>query len=602
MPTMFAESLRAFLKPLWPYLDDPEVNEITVVGPTEIWVERQGRLRRCEGAFTEDGLMAAGRNLAHYVGRSITEERPRLDARLPDGSRIHIVMPPISRKGMLIAIRKFSREKLTMARLVEFGSATAPMSRLVEACVKLHQNIVVSGGTGSGKTTLLNVVSRFVDEEERIVTIEDAAELQITQPDLISLESRPADKFGKGEVTLGDLLHSALRLRPDRIVVGEVRGGEAFHLLQAMNTGHSGSLATTHANSPVDTLRRLESLCLMSGIELPMVAVRSQVAAAIHVVVICARFADGSRKISHVSEVLPLSERGEYRTRDLWVFTETGRGPNGKVQGYHAPTGILPGFIDRLAAAGFPDMDERFFDPATWKLAPPPVFTADDVARTRWAPSLRHREAGAAPAPAPAPAPAAAPAAPAAAAAPAAPAPPAPAPAAAPPPPSPAPTAAAPAAAGEDATNPGLPLAEDTPRLGIPLPPPARSDEIVEPRETLQDLPVPHAEMASVEKAHPHAPGDEKPAAVAPVRGPYAKGEEKHAPAPQRPELPDDEPTIQISEDLLEEVERAVVNEQTHIQKNPLLRNPARPAPKTSRGAARKDEEERTDPHIRLPK
>src|SRR6202171_2715543 len=315
--TMFSESLRAFLKPVAPFLDDPDVSEILTNAPKEVWVEKKGKLQRTEAVFTEDGLLAAARNMAQYVGRPLSDERPRLDARLPDGSRIHVVLPPVARRGTTISIRKFFAERLTIDRLIDFGTLTRRMARLLEACVGLRLNIVISGGTGSGKTSLLNVLSQFIAADERILTIEDSAELQLQQPHLVSFESRPADKLGKGEIDIGDLLHSALRLRPDRIVVGEVRGGECFHLLQAMNTGHGGTLTTAHANTPVDTLRRLESLCLLSGIELPMRAVRAQVASAVHLVVCCERFGDGSRKVTHVSEVLPLDERGEYRVQDL---------------------------------------------------------------------------------------------------------------------------------------------------------------------------------------------------------------------------------------------------------------------------------------------
>ncbi|MGZ6142721.1 MAG: CpaF family protein, partial [Myxococcales bacterium] len=359
--SMFSESLRAFLKPVVGFLDDPDVSEILINGPKEVWVERRGKLHRTDAAFTEEGLLAAARNMAQYVGRPLTEERPRLDARLPDGSRIHVVLPPVARRGTTISIRKFFAEKLTVAKLVELGSVTRRLARLLEAAVGLRLNIVVSGGTGSGKTSLLNVLSQFIAPDERILTIEDSAELQLTQPHVVSFESRPADRLGKGQVDIGDLLHSALRLRPDRIVVGEVRGGECFYLLQAMNTGHGGSLTTAHANTPVDTLRRLESLCLLSGVELPLIAVRAQVASAVHLVVCCERFPDGSRKVTQVSEVLPLDERGEYRVQDLVRFRQTGREADGRVRGVFEATGVKPTFFSRFAASGFGDVDESFF-------------------------------------------------------------------------------------------------------------------------------------------------------------------------------------------------------------------------------------------------
>jgi pilus assembly protein CpaF len=359
--SMFSDSLRAFLKPVVPFLDDPEVSEILINGPKEVWVERRGRLHRTEVTFTEEGLLAAARNMAQYVGRPLTEERPRLDARLPDGSRIHVVLAPVARRGTTVSIRKFFAEKLTPAKLIQLGSVTRRVARLLEAAVGLRLNIVVSGGTGSGKTSLLNVLTQFIAPDERILTIEDSAELQLTQPHLVSFESRPADRLGKGQVDIGDLLHSALRLRPDRIVVGEVRGGECFHLLQAMNTGHGGSLTTAHANTPADTLRRLESLCLLSGVELPLIAVRAQVASAVHLVVCCERFGDGSRKVTHVSEVLPLDERGEYRVQDLVSYRQTSRDADGRVRGQFAWQGVKPSFFARFAANGFGDVDEGWF-------------------------------------------------------------------------------------------------------------------------------------------------------------------------------------------------------------------------------------------------
>ncbi|RMG17180.1 MAG: CpaF family protein [Deltaproteobacteria bacterium] len=392
--TMYEQSLRHFLKPVHAYLDDPTVSEIMINGPEEIWIERKGRLTKTDAKFTPEALEAAARNMAQFVGRLLNDENPRLDARLPDGSRIHVVMPPIARKGCTIAIRKFFPDKLTVENLVEFGSMSPAMARFIEACVALKENMVVSGGTGSGKTTLLNCVASYIPDDERILTIEDSAELQLNQEHLVPFESRPPDKFGKGKVDMGDLLHSALRLRPDRIVVGEVRGGEAFHLMQAMNTGHGGSLCTVHANTPTDTLRRLESLCLQSGIDLPMIAVRAQVASAINIIICCARLQDGSRKTTHISEVLPLNDKGDYRTQDIFVFTQTHKDADGKIHGYHAPTGLLPTFLDKLKAYGFDDIDETFFDPRAHGLEPPPVYTASGDFKQRWAPSLRHREEG----------------------------------------------------------------------------------------------------------------------------------------------------------------------------------------------------------------
>lgn len=393
--TMYNESLRAFLKPVLQYLDDESVSEIMINGPTDVWIERKGMLTKTDSVFSEEGLLGAARNMAQFVGRMLNDERPRLDARLPDGSRIHIVIPPIARKGTTISIRKFFKDKLTPQSLINFGSITPQMVRCIEAAVRVKLNMVVSGGTGSGKTTLLNILSSLIPDEERILTIEDSAELQLQQSHLVPFESRPPDKFGKGEVTMGHLLMSALRLRPDRIVVGEVRGGEAFDLMQAMNTGHGGSMATVHANTPTDSLRRLESLCLMSGVELPMVAVRAQVASAINFIVCCERLQDGSRKTIAVSEVLPLNEKGDYRTQDLFLYIPVSKDENGKILGYHAPTGILPTFMAKARAYGFEDLDEAFFDPRTYGVPPPPLIHGlGESVSIHWAPSLKHREKG----------------------------------------------------------------------------------------------------------------------------------------------------------------------------------------------------------------
>jgi pilus assembly protein CpaF len=362
---MFSESLRAFLKPVVPYLDDPNITEIMINGPDEVWVEQTGRLYRTNVRFTEDGLLAAARNMAQFVGRPLSDEHPRLDARLPDGSRIHVLLPPMARCGTVVSIRKFYPGGYTIDDLIRFGSLTPEVGRVLEVLVQSKKNVMVAGGTGSGKTTLLNVLSRFIPDDERILTIEDSAELQLSQQHLVPLESRPPDRHGRNAITIRDLLHSALRLRPDRIVIGEVRGGECFDLLQAMNTGHGGMLSTCHANSPLETLSRIESLALLADVGLPLRAVRAQVASAINIVVCGSRMRDGTRRLTAVSEVLPLSETGDYRAQDLFVFTQTGLDDSGMVQGYLAPTGILPTFQSKLVADGFDDMVEAFFNPAT---------------------------------------------------------------------------------------------------------------------------------------------------------------------------------------------------------------------------------------------
>ena len=372
---MFAESLRAFLGPIVPYLDEPSVTEIMINGPNDIWIEQGGLLSRTNITFTEDGLLAAARNMAQFVGRPLGEEHPRLDARLPDGSRIHVVLPPMARCGTVIAIRKFHPGGLTIEDLVRFGSVTPEAATLLQAIVVSKKNILVAGGTGSGKTTLLNVLSTFIPNEERILTIEDSAELQLVQQHLVPMESRPPDRHGRNAVTIRDLLHSSLRLRPDRIVIGEVRGGECFDLLQAMNTGHGGMLSTCHANSSREALSRLESLAMLADIGLPLRAVRAQVASAIDIVVCAARLRDGTRKLTAISEVLPLTEQGEYQVQDLFIFTQTRSGRDEAVQGYLAPTGVIPTFQQKLVADGYDYLTEEFFQPEAYGYSPPPYFT-----------------------------------------------------------------------------------------------------------------------------------------------------------------------------------------------------------------------------------
>ncbi len=322
-----------FLAPVREYLADEGVSEILINGPSSVYVERRGRLEKTPAVFpSEASLRAAATNIAKSVGRTLDEANPRLDARLPDGSRVHAVIPPLSRVGTAVAIRKFKRDTLDAAKLLSFGSVSEAGLALISAMVRLHKNIMVSGATSSGKTSVLNVLSSFIPAHERILVLEDATELQLQQEHVLPFETRKADKFGKGEVTIRDLLHSALRLRPDRIVVGEIRGGEALDLLQALNTGHAGSMSTIHANSPLDCLRRLETCALLSGIDIPLAALRAQVASAVQGVVHTARLSDGTRKIVAVSEVLPL-EGGEYRVSDLCRWRTARVAPDGRVEG-----------------------------------------------------------------------------------------------------------------------------------------------------------------------------------------------------------------------------------------------------------------------------
>lgn len=346
--------------PLEPFLKDPGVSDILVNTFEHIYVERKGKLELTESKFvSEPALKAAAVNVAKHVGRMLNEENPRLDARLPDGSRVHAVIPPLSRCGTVVAIRKFKKEKLTIAQLIEFGSITADGAQLIDTIVKLHKNVIVSGATSSGKTSVLNVLSSFIPNTERILVIEDASELQLQQTHIVSFETRKPDKNDKGEVTIRDLVHSSLRLRPDRLVIGEIRGGEALDLLQALNTGHAGSMSTIHANSSRDCLSRIETCALLSGIDIPLSALRSQVAAAIDVVVHTARLSDGSRKITAVSEVLPL-KNGEYEVQDLYLFKVKGIGPDGSLDGHFTGTGALPRFLDDARLRKLPLNEDMF--------------------------------------------------------------------------------------------------------------------------------------------------------------------------------------------------------------------------------------------------
>jgi pilus assembly protein CpaF len=337
--------------PLEPLLRDDTITEIMVNGPKKVYIERNGKIERTNVVFEDDEhLMRIIERIVAPLGRRVDESMPYVDARLPDGSRVNIVIPPISLIGPVVTIRKFYRTPLTVEDLIRLGSATPEVMEFLKACVQAKINIVVSGGTGSGKTTLLNILSGFIPEGERIITIENAAELQLRQEHVVTLETRPPNIEGKGEITMRDLVINALRMRPDRIIVGECRGGEAFDMLQAMNTGHEGSMTTIHANSPRDALARLENMVLMAGTDLPHRAIREQIAMAIDLIVQTARMRDGSRKIVSVTEVQGL-EGEVITTTELFKFEHYGM-EGGKIVGRLVPTGIRPRFIDRLEEAG----------------------------------------------------------------------------------------------------------------------------------------------------------------------------------------------------------------------------------------------------------
>ena len=340
------------LGPLEDLIADVTVTEIMVNRADEIFIEKKGKLQRSAITFTNDGaVFAAIERIVAPLGRRIDESSPMVDARLKDGSRVNAIIPPLALKGPSLTIRKFSKHRLAVQDLIGFGTVTGPMSAFLKLAVEQRANIVISGGTGSGKTTLLNVLSNFIPENERIVTVEDAAELQLNQPNLVSLEARPANVEGKGHIAIRDLVKNCLRMRPDRIVVGECRSGEALDMLQAMNTGHDGSMTTAHANTPRDCLARLEVMTMMSGLDIPATAIREQIASAINIIVQQTRFSCGSRKITHISEVTGM-EMSTILLQDIFVFKQDGFDENGKVAGRFEATGHIPEFYQALMARG----------------------------------------------------------------------------------------------------------------------------------------------------------------------------------------------------------------------------------------------------------
>jgi pilus assembly protein CpaF len=337
--------------PLEPLLADETVTEIMVNGPKNIFVEKAGNIHRANVTFDDDEhVMRILDRIVAPLGRRVDESSPLVDARLPDGSRVNAVIRPISLVGPTITIRKFFKRPLTIEDLISKGSITKEIVEFLRACIIARLNLIVSGGTGSGKTTLLNVLSSFIPDDERIVTIENAAELQLRQEHVVTLETRPANIEGKGQISIQDLVVNSLRMRPDRIVVGECRGGEALDMLQAMNTGHDGSLTTCHSNSPRDTIARLEVMCLMAGMELPVRAIREQIASAVDMVCHQERLRDGTRKITKITEVQGM-EGDMITMSDIFEFEQTGV-EGGKIVGRIRPTGIRPKFTDRIEAAG----------------------------------------------------------------------------------------------------------------------------------------------------------------------------------------------------------------------------------------------------------
>jgi pilus assembly protein CpaF len=339
------------LGPLEPLLRDETITEVMVNGPQQVYIEREGRLELTNVTFQNDEhVMKIIQRIIAPIGRRIDESSPMVDARLADGSRVNSIIPPLSLVGPIITIRKFAATPFTVEDLIRFGTATPEMFEFLEACVKARLNIFVSGGTGSGKTTMLNILSSFIPDDERIITIEDAAELQLRQEHVITLESRPSNIEGKGAIPIRELVRNALRMRPDRIVVGECRGGEALDMLQAMNTGHDGSMSTGHANAPRDMLARLETMVLMAGMDLPLRAIREQIASAVDLIVHQNRLKDGSRKIVNITEVQGM-EGDVIVMQDIFVFEQTAV-VEGKIQGKLRPTGIRPKFVEKFESSG----------------------------------------------------------------------------------------------------------------------------------------------------------------------------------------------------------------------------------------------------------
>ena len=340
--------------PIGPFLRDPTVSEVMVNGAHQVYIERKGKLVLSDVQYRDDAhIMCAVENIIAPMGRTVDRSQPLVDARLPDGSRVNVIIPPCVLNGVTITIRKFPSKRITVEDLLEFGSISPQMAEFFKACVRARLNIVVSGGTGSGKTTLLNVISSFIPEDERICTVEDAAELQLSQPHVVRMETAPPLPDGTGGVTIRDLVRNALRMRPERIVVGEVRGGEALDMLQAMNTGHDGSLTTVHANSPRDAISRIEVLVLMAGFDLPIRVVRTQIASAVNLIVQQERLRDGSRKVTRVTEVQGM-EGDNVVLQDIFIFQAVALAETAdKVEGTLKPTGMRPKFSPRLERAGF---------------------------------------------------------------------------------------------------------------------------------------------------------------------------------------------------------------------------------------------------------
>jgi pilus assembly protein CpaF len=365
IPTkIFEKTLLSFFAPIRPYLDDPAVSEIMINGPDQIYVERKGILSLVDARFeNREALTAAVRNLSQYVGKPVSADRPILEGRMPDGSRVEAILPPVAPDGPHVSIRRFFKETLTVARLVELDSLTEDVAEALRAFVVAKCNILVAGGTGSGKTSMLNALSGFIPDGERVVVIEDSREVQFQKPHVVQLEARPADAKGEGAITIRDIFRATLRMRPDRVVVGEIRGGEALDIVQAMTSGHGGCMGTLHATYPRDTLTRMETMAMMSDVEMPLAAMRAQIGSGIQIIVQVARLQDGSRKVTHVTEVLGFDLASQtYLIQDLFVRRYSSDGHDSRVQSSLVPTGNLPSCKSQLDEHGvrLPEQMLRF--------------------------------------------------------------------------------------------------------------------------------------------------------------------------------------------------------------------------------------------------
>ncbi|USN47405.1 MAG: CpaF family protein [Pseudobdellovibrionaceae bacterium] len=358
---VFVNSIKGFLAPIWHLLEDEKVTEVMINGPDDIWVEVAGKVKKSDAKFPdEDALQAAVNNIAQSVGRTVSEQEPRLDARLPNGYRIHAVLPPCARNGTTVAIRKFSKVQITLKQYVEWGALTVDAAQFLDLSMKLGKNILVSGGTGSGKTTLLGLLCNRIPSGQRVIVIEDASELSIEYEHVVFFETQMGDEQGRGEVSITDLVKSSLRLRPDRIIVGEVRGDEALDLIQAMNTGHKGCLGTVHANSSSDALVRLEALAQGAEGGISEKALRHQIGSAIDLIVQVSRYSDGSRRVAEISEVVGFDEDGNYDVRPIYELRRLLKGEDGRLHGQIEPSGTLPTFMQEIEDNKIPFPRSKF--------------------------------------------------------------------------------------------------------------------------------------------------------------------------------------------------------------------------------------------------